>query len=618
MVGQTIGKYRVLDRLGRGGMGTVYRALDETLHREVAIKILNAELNDPEVARRFRAEAVTVARLNHPGIATVYELFQHDGQWLMVMEFVRGETLERMVERLGALPPQRAADLSMQALMALAHAHGLGVVHRDLKPANLMITESGTVKIMDFGIARVAGSEHLTSAGFMMGTPAYMAPEQVLGNEIDARTDLFAIGVVFYYLISKKLPFKGDTPIAMAQSRINNHPTPLGTAREGLPPWIEPVIDRALARDPNDRFQTADQFREALRRGLAGLPMEVLTAGSVPPELIATTPPRALPVIGSGTSAPGASGAISQPVPAATGQTAVSGAVPQPVAPAKKPNWTLIGAAAGIVVLVGVVATAMWMHSRNAVPTTTTASAPPPATIPAPPPPTPAPDPVATATPPSTPPVAAGAPAATGTAPGATTPTKPATPATGTATSSPTTTGGSPTVPTPGSTPGTAPGSTPASGSTGTGTRATPPGTTGATTAGPARPTDAPQIQFSNVKLLIPNGKKVDDQDVVIAFLATQVSVVPKKGGPAIATLAYKSIARATYVRAKDPRWDTAYASPVEAFDVPGLLRGAKHWLVLQSKIGGSYMILRLEDENATPILDAVKARTGLSIVTPG
>lgn len=173
-------------------------------------------------------------------------------------------------------------------------------------------------------------------------------------------------------------------------------------------------------------------------------------------------------------------------------------------------------------------------------------------------------------------------------------------------------------MPTPGSTPGTAPGSTPASGSTGTGTRATPPGTTGATTAGPARPTDAPQIQFSNVKLLIPNGKKVDDQDVVIAFLATQVSVVPKKGGPAIATLAYKSIARATYVRAKDPRWDTAYASPVEAFDVPGLLRGAKHWLVLQSKIGGSYMILRLEDENATPILDAVKARTGLSIVTPG
>src|SRR6185436_2478717 len=147
MVGQNIGKYRVLDRIGRGGMGTVYKAIDETLHREVAIKILNAELNDPEVARRFRAEAVTVARLNHPGIATIFELFQHDGEWLMVMEFLRGETLEALVVRKGALPPEQAADVCMQALAALAHAHSLGVVHRDLKPANVMVTESGAVKI---------------------------------------------------------------------------------------------------------------------------------------------------------------------------------------------------------------------------------------------------------------------------------------------------------------------------------------------------------------------------------------------------------------------------------------------------------------------------------------
>ena len=181
MVGQNIGKYRVLDRIGRGGMGTVYSAIDETLHREVAIKVLNAELNDPEVAKRFRAEAITVARLSHPGIATIYELFQHEGQWLMVMEFVRGETLEHMAERLGSLSPQRTAELCMQALAALAHAHSMGVVHRDLKPANMMITETGSVKIMDFGIARVAGTEHLTNAGFMMGTPAYMAPEQVMG-----------------------------------------------------------------------------------------------------------------------------------------------------------------------------------------------------------------------------------------------------------------------------------------------------------------------------------------------------------------------------------------------------------------------------------------------------
>ena len=156
MIGQTVGKYRVEERIGRGGMGTVYRAVDETLRREVAIKVLNSELNDPEVAKRFRTEAITVARLNHAGIATVYELFEHDGQWLMVMEFVRGETLERLIERAGPLSAERAADLCMQALAALTHAHGLGVVHRDLKPANLMLTDGGAVKIMDFGIARVS------------------------------------------------------------------------------------------------------------------------------------------------------------------------------------------------------------------------------------------------------------------------------------------------------------------------------------------------------------------------------------------------------------------------------------------------------------------------------
>src|SRR4030095_5222915 len=149
MVGQNIGKYRVLDRVGRGGMGTVYRARDETLHREVAIKVLNAELNDPEVAKRFRAEAITVARLSHPGLATVYELFQHEGQWLMVMEFVRGETLEGLVNRQGPLSVEEFVEICMQTRAALAHAHSLGVVHRDLKPANIMMAETGNVKVMD-------------------------------------------------------------------------------------------------------------------------------------------------------------------------------------------------------------------------------------------------------------------------------------------------------------------------------------------------------------------------------------------------------------------------------------------------------------------------------------
>src|SRR6187397_3591248 len=273
MVGQNVGKDRVLDKIGGGGMGTVYKAVDETLHREVAIKVLNAELNDPEVAKRFRAEAITVARLSHPGIATIYELFQHEGQWLMVMEFVRGETLEGMVSRLGPLSADKAAELCMQSLAALAHAHSMGVVHRDLKPANIMITENGTIKIMDFGIARVAGTEHLTNAGFMMGTPAYMAPEQVMGHEIDARADLYALGVVFYRLTTAKLPFKGDTPFAMAQSQVADPPIPISSHRNDLPPWADQLITRALAKSPEERFQSAVEFHESFARCLAGLPM---------------------------------------------------------------------------------------------------------------------------------------------------------------------------------------------------------------------------------------------------------------------------------------------------------------------------------------------------------
>ncbi|MGH9315182.1 MAG: protein kinase domain-containing protein, partial [Vicinamibacterales bacterium] len=264
MLGRTIGKYRVVEKISRGGMGTVYKAVDETLDREVAIKVLNPDLGESDVVRRFRAEAMTLARLNHPGIATIYELFRTDDDLLMVMEFVRGETFDRIVERIGPLPTPRAASLGAQVLDALGHAHRVGVVHRDLKPANLMLTEYGSVKIMDFGIARVLGTEHLTSDGLMMGTPAYMAPEQVLATDVDARADLYSVGVVLYRLLSGRLPFKADTAIAMAHKQLKEPPTPLRQYRAELPPWCEDVLGRALAKSPADRFQTAEEFRDAL------------------------------------------------------------------------------------------------------------------------------------------------------------------------------------------------------------------------------------------------------------------------------------------------------------------------------------------------------------------
>ena len=264
MVGQTIGKYRVVSRLGRGGMGTVYKAVDETLDREVAIKCLNHDLGDQDVLKRFRAEAMTLARLNHPNIATLFELTEHDGHLLMVMEFVRGETLEGLSQRLGPLPVDRAAQLCSQVLDALAHAHRAGVVHRDLKPANLMLADSGLTKVMDFGLARMAGTEHLTNDGFMVGTPAYMAPEQVLAHEIDGRADLYAMGVVLFRLLTAKLPFTADSGIAMAQKQIHDQPTPARRFRTELPAACDEIFGRALAKEPHDRFQTAEDFRAAL------------------------------------------------------------------------------------------------------------------------------------------------------------------------------------------------------------------------------------------------------------------------------------------------------------------------------------------------------------------
>ena len=285
MIGTTVGKYRIVDKLGRGGMGTVYRAVDETLDREVAIKVLNPDLSDPDVLKRFRAEAVTLARLNHPGIATIYELHHQQEDLLMVMEYVRGETFHDLSDRLGPIAPPQAAHLCMQVLDALGHAHRGGVVHRDLKPANVMITEGGAVKVMDFGIARVLGTEHFTHGGYMMGTPAYMAPEQVLGREIDGRADLYSVGVVLYRLLTGRLPFNADTAISMVQMQISEPPTPMVTFRPDLPPWCSAIVERALAKSPADRFQSAEEFRGAL---LAAVTPQAL--GEMP-TLATPTPP---------------------------------------------------------------------------------------------------------------------------------------------------------------------------------------------------------------------------------------------------------------------------------------------------------------------------------------
>ncbi len=658
MIGQTLGKYRIQDRIGRGGMGTVYLAVDDTLHREVAIKVLNPELNDPEIARRFRAEAITVARLSHPGIATVYELFEKDEQWLMVMEFVRGETLEHLIERSGPLPVDRAVDLITQALTALAHAHSMGVVHRDLKPANLMVTEAGTVKIMDFGIARVAGTEHLTTAGFMMGTPAYMAPEQVLGHEIDARADLYAMGVVLYRLTTGKLPFKGDTPFAMAQSQVNDPPTPVGLMRQGLPGWVEQVIGRALSKSPADRFQTADQFREALKNGLAGLPIPAAPNAFVPPELLMTTPPgqMAAPTVASRGAGARSAGKT------ATGKAAVASSTSAAGFTAAMPVWiqqNLIPVSIGVGVLVIVlVAGGFWLSSRSAAPVDPNAAS---ATIAAAdpnaatnPPPAPLSDPTAAGAiqgaqdaqatsdagstsgqPPPTGDDAAGAadtsgtssavpppvapPPATATGSRATPPASSTPPpgAPGTKTNPPARSTAPP--PPPSTSGAAAPVSSTSTPPASTTSSNPPPAASGPPPAGASRGRGTvvpevmdPLVAYSDVKILTVTGDKSDDQNVVINFVGGTITIVSDKGGAPLYSLPYKYLVHATYVKNKEPKWDPALPAPSQKFDLPGLFKPSRHWLVLQSKTG--YVILRLEDQNFDQIITTVEKRTGVKV----
>lgn len=264
-VGTRVSQYQIVEPLGCGAMGVVYKAIDETLQREVAIKVLNAECSVPQAISRFQGEASASARLNHPAIAAVYELFRNDGELMMVMEFVRGETLEEICGRVGPIPVDDAVHCIDQVLSALEHAHAAGVVHGDIKPANIMVTRDGAIKITDFGTARVVNDEEPNAADHVMGTPAYMAPEQLLGESVDPRADLYAVGVTFYRMLTGTLPFVADTTFAMAQKQLSEAPALLRVKRDGLPDWCELIVKQALAKAREDRFPTAQHFREALR-----------------------------------------------------------------------------------------------------------------------------------------------------------------------------------------------------------------------------------------------------------------------------------------------------------------------------------------------------------------
>jgi Tol biopolymer transport system component len=267
MIGKTISHYQILEPLGGGGMGMVYRAQDTRLNRTVALKFLSPELiRDSKAKQRFVNEAQAASALDHPNICTIFEIDEtKDERMFIVMALYEGQTLDRKIAK-GPLELDEAISIAVQVAQGLVRAHQVGIVHRDIKPANIMITEDGLVKILDLGLAKVSGQRSLTQPGTVMGTVAYMSPEQASGQDVDRRTDIWSLGVVLYEMIAGQLPFKGDHDHAVSRAILDSTPTPLTSLRTGVPPELEHIVVRALEKSPRDRHQTSEDFLSELQR----------------------------------------------------------------------------------------------------------------------------------------------------------------------------------------------------------------------------------------------------------------------------------------------------------------------------------------------------------------
>jgi len=263
-IGQTVSDYQILELLGRGGMGRVYRVRNIISQRVEAMKVLLDDLAaDPDLAERFTSEIRTLARLDHPNIAKLHTAITFDNQLLMLMELLEGRTLASRAKQ-GPIGLGEIVDFTSQTLAALAYAHKAGVIHRDVKPSNVMITPHGIVKLMDFGIAKSESDHNRTRTGMTMGSMLYMSPEQVRGSNVDARSDIYSVGVMLYELVTGKLPFDADNTHAILDAQLNQAPQPPIEVNPALPAALNEIILTAMAKEPMRRFQSADAFRKAL------------------------------------------------------------------------------------------------------------------------------------------------------------------------------------------------------------------------------------------------------------------------------------------------------------------------------------------------------------------
>jgi serine/threonine-protein kinase len=270
------GRYRVEQELGRGGMAKVFRGTDTVLGRPVAIKVLAPRFSDDaSFVQRFRREAQAAARLSNPNVVGVFDTGTDDGVHYIVMEYVDGKTLAEYLAGGGRIMPERAIEIAEAVCEALAAAHAQGVIHRDIKPGNIMITPSGQVKVADFGIARMTTSaETVEQTAAVLGTAAYLSPEQAQGRPVDARSDLYSLGCVLYEMVTGRPPFTGDSPVAVASKHVLEPPTPPSKLNPDVSPELEAVILRALAKNPDNRYASAEELRADLERARRGLPVE--------------------------------------------------------------------------------------------------------------------------------------------------------------------------------------------------------------------------------------------------------------------------------------------------------------------------------------------------------
>jgi len=317
------GRYRIVRKLGSGGMANVYLAEDEDLGRRVAIKILNDRYaNDDLFIERFRREAKSAAALSHPNIVSVYDRGEAEGTYYIAMEVIEGRSLKELIMTRGPLPIPQALAYTHEMLEALRFAHRHGIIHRDIKPHNILIGER--LKVTDFGIAR-AGASQMTEAGSIMGTAQYLSPEQARGAPVTAASDLYSVGIVLYEMLTGKVPFTGDSAIEIAMKHLNEPPKPPSKIRPEISEELDAVVLRALSKNPEDRYQTAEEFSEDLHRVEAGLPLAPETSEAATALLAGA----AIPLAGDGGSTEVLSG---------TAVTRPQGA-PPPQAPPRRPPY---------------------------------------------------------------------------------------------------------------------------------------------------------------------------------------------------------------------------------------------------------------------------------------